>query len=84
MWKVEAWRIGSRFYNGKGTRNVNAPSLYCIDLTAVLATAFAKNLTVSGVFHDVRSSKYTKAKNRLHEYHRDFTITKFMRDQLGG
>lgn len=41
---VEAERIVSRFYIGKGTRNVNAPSLYCVDLMAVLATAFGKIL----------------------------------------
>ena len=52
---------------------------------AALPTGFGKSLNFSDVCHDARVSKLKKTKNKLLEYHRDFSITKHhMRDQVSG
>ena len=69
---VQAKRIGSRFYIEQGTRTVNTHPFNCIDVMAVLPTEFGKSL-----IFQVRSSTFKKKnKNRLLEYHRDFSISK--------
>ena len=46
------------------------------DVIAVFPTGFGKRLNFRAVCHDMWSSKKTKRRNRLLEYHRDFSITK--------
>ena len=61
---VEAERFGSRFYIEKGTRTVNAPSFYCIDVMAVLPTGFGKSLIFQMFAMMCRVKKKTKTKKK--------------------
>ena len=80
------WGWANRFsvLHWKGNKKCQCAISLLYRSNGRLGNSIRKNLTVSGVCHDVRSSKYTKTKNRLHDYHPDFSITKLIRDQLGG